>query len=203
MKTSILFLSLACFIGGNFSFHAQQMDTVSGNPSENIKEYNPFNDYTELQISNIDTIPGYESKKDKLKISGTIYKSDGKTPASGVILYIEQADEHGDFELREENEKRYVHNRGWIKTNADGHYTFYTYVPGNDRRYNQMQQLFPLIKEPSKPEYEMATLLFDNDPLLSKLCRKRMTKKGDPSRILKPENVNGMLVVQKDFVLQE
>lgn len=199
MKISFLIISLACFLGSNFSIHAQQ----SANASENIKEYNPFYDYKEHQLSNTDTIPGFESKKDKLKISGTIYMSDGVTPASEVILYIEQADEHGDFDLRGKKEKRYVHNRGWIKTNADGQYTFYTYVPGNDRRYNQMQQLFPVIKKPSTPAYNIASLLFDQDPLLTKGCRKRMAKKGDPGRILKLKIVGGMFTAQKDIILHE
>lgn len=203
MKNYILIFSFASLIGSNFSIYSQDSKSVSGNQLENLKKYNPFYDYTEFQLNNTDTISGFESKKDKLKIFGTIYERDGVTPAIDVILYIYQADERGDFDLREENEKRYVHNRGWIKTDADGHYTFYTYVPGNDRSYNQLQQLFPVIKEPSKPEYHITSFLFDQDPLLSKYCRKRMAKKGDPSRILKPKKVEGVFVVQKDIILHE
>ncbi len=190
-------------MGTNFTIYAQKSTEFSGKKSENIIDYNTFYDYTEQQLTNSDTIPGFESKTNKLKIHGTIYKSDGVTPAKDVILYIEQADEHGDFDLRKENDTRYVHNRGWIKTDANGHYTFYTYVPGNDRRYNQMQQLFPIVKEPSKPEYGIATFLFDEDPLLSKLCRKRMAKKGDLTRILKLKEVDGLLVTQKDIILHD
>jgi protocatechuate 3,4-dioxygenase beta subunit len=170
--------------------------------SDNYLERNPIYDYVEVQLNSTDTIPDFESKTTKLKVTGTIYKSDGVTPAKDVILFIEQADENGDFDLRESNEKRYVHHRGWVKTDADGQYTFYTFVPGNDRRYNQLQQLFPIIKEPSKPAYELASLLFDDDPLLTKLCRKRMAKKGDPTRVLKPTMVDGLLVAQKDIVLE-
>lgn len=196
MKVSALIFSLACFIGINFSFHAQQT-------ADDLTTYNPFFDYEEAQLSNTAEIPGFESKANKLKISGTIYMSDGVTPASNVILYIEQADEHGDFDLRGPKDKHYVHNRGWIKTNADGQYTFFTYIPGNDRRYNQKQQLFPAIKEPSTPAYHIASFLFDEDPLLTKACRKRMNKKGDPSRILKLTLVDGIYTVQKDIILQE
>ncbi len=203
MKNYILYLCIICLIGTNFSIFSQESSKVSKAKSENIIVYDAFYDYTEQQLNNTDTIPGFESKTNKLKIYGTIYKSDGVTPAKDVILYIEQADEHGDFDLRKENDAHYIHNRGWIKTDANGHYTFYTYVPGNDRRFNQMQQLFPMIKEPSKTEYEIATFLFDEDPLLSKLCRKRMAKKGDPTRILKLKKVDGLLVTQKDIVLND
>jgi protocatechuate 3,4-dioxygenase beta subunit len=202
MKNSILHFCLVCFISANYSIYAQDSAEFSENNFENIIA-DTFFDYNEEQINNIDTIPGFESKDNKLKIYGTIYKSDGITPAKDVILYIEQADENGNFDLRKENGIRYVHNRGYVKTDANGNYTFYTYVPGNDRRYNQMQQLFPMIKEPSKPEYEIATFLFDEDPLLSKLCRKRLTKKGDVSRILKLKKEDGLFVTQKDIKLRE
>jgi len=193
MKNAFTFICLFCFV----AIHAQ--DAIAN--SEDYLNRSPIYDYTEDQLNNTDTIPGFESKEHKLMISGIIYQSDGITPAKDVILYIDQADENGDFDLRFHNEKRYVYNRGWIKTDADGRYTFYTYVPGNDRRYNMMQQLFPIVKEPSKEAYEMASFLFDDDPFLTKTCRKRMAKKGDVTRILKPNNKDGLLVVQKDIVL--
>ena len=157
----------------------------------------------EFNLTHTDTIPEYGSKIEKLKIHGTIYQSDGVTPASDVILYIEQADENGDFDMRKENDEKYVYHSGTIKTDANGQYTFFTFVPGNDRRYKQLSQLFPAVKEPSKPAYFLPTLLFDSDPLLTKKCRKRMAKKDDLSRILKPKTVNGLLVVEKDIVLPE
>ncbi len=201
MKNCILIFSLICLMSLSHKGFAQDSSDASVQLADNYLERSPLYDYGDLQLNNTFTIPDYETKTNKLKISGTIYESDGVTPAKDVILYIDQADEHGDFDLREDNDKRYVHHRGWIKTNADGQYTFYTFIPGNDRRYNQLQQLFPIIKEPSKPEYEIGSFLFDDDPLLSKLCRKRMAKKGDPSRILKPVKKDGVFVVQKDIVL--
>ena len=201
MKNLILLLSFAYCMSTTLSICAQETTNDLENPVETFKDRSPIYDHEELQLNNTDTIPDFESKTDKLKISGIIYLSDGVTPAKDVILYMEQADEYGDFEMRTHNEKRYVHHRGWIKTDANGKYTFYTFIPGNDRRYNQLQQLFPIIKEPSKDEYHLASFLFDEDPLLTKHCRKRMAKKDDPSRILKLKKEDGLYVVQKDIVL--
>lgn len=201
MKNLITLFCFVCFIGTNYSICAQVIADNLENKPENFLERNPIYDYTELQLNNIDTIPGYESKANKLKIYGTIYESNGITPASDIIMYIEQADEYGDFDLRKHNDKRYVHHRAWIKTDQDGHYTFYTFVPGNDRRYNLLQQLFPVIKEPSQAEYKIGTFLFDEDPMLTKLCRKRIAKKDDPTRILKLKKENGLYIAQKDIVL--
>lgn len=193
MKT---LLSLICFslvFTASYVVNAQDKTTLIANP---------FNDEAITKdLRNMDTIPGFETKTNKLKISGIVYDSDGVTPAANVIVSIEQADEHGNFDVREVSGERYLHNRAFIKTDADGAYTFYTYIPGNDRRYNMLQQIITKVKEPNDPPYEIASFLFDEDPLLTKLCRKRITKKGDSSRILKPTLVNGVYVVQKDIVL--
>ncbi len=193
MKTIISTLFLCWYL----TAFAQQ----NQNASEDFAERSPVYDYTEDILSNTDTIPGFDSKEQKIKITGTIFLNDGVTPAKDVILYIEQPDENGDFDLRYENEKRYVHNRGWIKTDEDGKYTFYTYVPGNDRRYNQLQQLFPIVKAPNEDEVEITTFLFEEDPLLTKACRKRIAKRSNDSRILKPKKVDNLLVAQRDIVL--
>ncbi|MGB3608621.1 MAG: hypothetical protein WA775_16085 [Psychroserpens sp.] len=197
MKKPIIIVLLLSLIAANPSISAQDHSTTS----DNYLERHPIYDYQDQMLNSTDTIPGFLENQNKVKITGTIYQSDGTTPAKDVILYIEQAEEHGDFDLREDNEKRYVHNRGWVKTDANGHYTFYTYVPGNDRRYNQLQQLFPAIKEPSKAEYDIASFLFEEDPLLTKRCRKRMAKKGDPTRILDLNEIDGLMVAQKDIIL--
>ena len=197
MKYLFTFICLSIFLGTSFTISAQ--DVIDN--SDDFLNRSPIYDYTEQQLNNTDTIPGFESKTNKLKITGTIFESDGVTPAKDVVLYIDQADENGDFDLRYTDEKRYVHNRGWIKTDSDGKYTFFTYVPGNDRRFNLKQQLFPIIKEPSKDAYEMESFLFDEDPFLTKMCRKKITKKGDPTRILKLKNIDGLNIVEKDIVL--
>jgi protocatechuate 3,4-dioxygenase beta subunit len=163
----------------------------------------PIYDRAEDQLSNTDTIPDFRSKVNKLKLTGTVYQSDGVTPAKDVIIFIEQPDENGDFDLRRSGDERYVFHRSWVKTDADGKYTFYTFVPGNDRRYNQMSQIFPIIKEKTKEEVQLASLLFDNDPLLTKRCRKRLTKKGGENRILTTTSKDGLLIAEKDIVLSD
>jgi protocatechuate 3,4-dioxygenase beta subunit len=188
MKNLILIICLVCFTSVTQSILAQE---------------SPIYDRAEAQLRNTDTIPEFRSKTNKLKLTGTIYQSDGVTPAKDVILFIEQPDEDGDFDLRRSGDARYVFHRSWVKTDVDGRYTFYTFVPGNDRRYNQMQQIYPIIKETSKPEVQLESLLFNDDPLLTKRCRKRLAKKGKTQRILTTTKENGILVAKKDIVLSD
>lgn len=192
MKSFLSLLSLVILLSINIQTFAQNKNST----------YHPIYDYIDSDLKSTDTISDFNVKKNKVKLFGTIYNSDGVTPAKDVILYIEQADEDGDFDLRTQNDRRIVHHRAWVKTDANGQYELYTFIPGNDRRYNQLQQLFPVIKEPSKPEYEIGTFLFNDDPLLTKHCRKRLKKKGDPTRILTLNDKDGLLLAQKDIVLK-
>lgn len=194
MKNLITLFCIVCFYSAINPIAAQESNSISD-------LNNPIYDRAEDQLRNTDTIPDFRSKTNKLKLTGIIYQSDGVTPAKDVILFIEQPDEDGDFDLRRTGDSRYVFHRSWVKTDADGRYTFYTFVPGNDRRYNQLQQIFPMVKESSKPEYELETFLFDEDPLLSSACRKKITKKGDTTRILKLKKEDGLLIAQRDIVL--
>jgi hypothetical protein len=192
MKKLLSLFCIICFYSAfNVSF-AQEL---------NEENYNPIYDRSEALLSNTDTIPDYSTKTNKLKLTGTIYMSDGVTPASDVVLFIEQANEDGDFELRKIGDNRYVFHRIWVKTGADGNYIIYTFIPGNDRRYNQLQQIFPIVKEPLKQEYQLETFLFDEDPLLTKRCRKRIKKKSDVTRILKLKQADGIFVAQRDIIL--
>lgn len=194
MKNLIAFLCLVCFFSAINPISAQDSNTQTNNP---------LHDRAEELMSNTDTIPDFRSKTNKLKLTGIVYQNDGVTPAKDVIIYIEQADEDGDFDLRRTGEERYVFHRSWVKTDADGRYTFHTFVPGNDRRYNQLQQIFPLVKAPTKKTYQLNSFVFDTDPLLTKRCRKRLAKHGEMDRILTTTEKDGVLIANKNIVLSD
>ncbi len=188
MKNLVITVCLICFYSAINPLSAQD---------------SPIYDRATDQLNHTDTIPDFRSKTNKLKLTGVVYQSDGITPAKDVIVYIEQPNEDGDFDLRRSGDERYVFHRSWVKTDANGSYTFYTFIPGGDRRYNQMQQIFPIIKEDSKPEMHLESLLFNDDPLLTKRCRKQLARKGNEGRILITNKEDGILVAKKDIVLSE
>lgn len=202
MKNLTTLMYLVCIIGSCQTLNAQDVVNVSNELPSDYLERSPLYDYSELQLNNTDTIPDYQTKEDKLKITGTIFQSDGVTPAKDVILYISQTDENGDYELKFENEKRYVHHRGWVKTDADGQYTFYTFIPGTTHRSNELKHIHPVIKEPGKPEQDLDAFLFEGDPLLTKRCRKKLARNGIDS-ILKLEKKDSIYVTTKDIILLE
>ncbi|MCL6295089.1 hypothetical protein [Jejuia spongiicola] len=197
MKNLITLFCLVCFISTFQTINAQE---ASDKIPTNYKKRSPIYDYSEKQLNSVDTIPDFASRSNKLKITGTIYENDGVTPAKNVLLFINQADEDGNFELKRHNKKRYVKHRGWVRTDADGRYTFYTFVPGKYIFGNELTQIHPIIKEPSKPEYKIESFVFDNDPLLTKSCRTKI-EETNPNRILKLDKKEGLFVAKRDIIL--
>lgn len=199
MKKIVYLLSLFTFLGNFCVVNAQES---SEETPDNYKSRHAIYDYSENELTNTDSIPEYASKSNPLKITGTVFLSDGITPAKNVILYINQADEHGNYELRKEHDKRYVYHRGWVKTDADGQYTFYTFIPGKERRSNDFKKIHLVIKEPNSAEITGFDLIFDNDPLLTKSCRRKIARNG-MDNILKPEKKEKISVATKNIVLNE
>jgi protocatechuate 3,4-dioxygenase, beta subunit len=201
MKNLLILLCVIFFIGTNQTIFSQEYASVLNN-DVSYKKRSPIYDYSEIQLNNTDTIPDFESKPDKLKITGTIYQSDGKTPARDIILYVYQTDEEGNFELkRDDLHKRYVYHRGWVKTNADGQYTIYTFMPGKYIRSKELKQIHRVIKEPGKPEYELNSFFFNDDPLIPDLtlaCRAQAVKS-----MLRLEKEGNMFIASKDIILEK
>jgi protocatechuate 3,4-dioxygenase, beta subunit len=120
--------------------------------------------YGTKQLSSIDTLPDFSDPGPKLEISGTIYERDGKTPAKDVVLYIYHTDQGGIYPKKGTDDGPHGCIRGWIRTNADGKYKFYTLKPGSYPQGGNPAHIHPIIKEPGKKEYWIDEFLFEGDP---------------------------------------
>jgi len=133
------------------------------------------------QLNEVDTLPGFNDAGPKIQISGVIYKSDGKTPAAGVILYVYHTDQKGNYATKGNEKgwgKRHGYIRGWIKTNEKGEYKIYTLVPASYPNSNNPKHIHPTIKEPGVSEYWIDEFVFDDDPLLPATERNRTSPRG-------------------------
>jgi protocatechuate 3,4-dioxygenase beta subunit len=192
MKNSLTLVCIAFLVGTCFSQNV--------NDSEEIQA---LYEYSEADITSTADIPEFKTKEQQLKITGIIYEQDGVTPAKDVILYIYQPDENGRYDMQTENDKRFVHHRAWIKTDANGAYTFNTFMPGTVHRSHEFKHIHAVVKAPNQEAYQMNAMLFDNDPLLTKSCRKKLAKKGMADSILKVEDKEGIFISTKNIVLQK
>lgn len=166
----------------------------------------PFYDYEQMILSEVATMPETESKPNQLTITGKVLMPDGLTPAKNVILYLYQHDENGEFQFETYNDKERLRHRTWVKTDDQGNYTFNTFVPGEaivklnyPRRYGP-KQFYLVAKLPETEDFALPALMFEDDPLISKNCKRRLKRKNIDC-LISMEQINGKAVVKKDITL--
>lgn len=193
MKNQIIFILFFLSMGA----HAQRV----GGSCEGCEA---VFEYGSKKLTNIDTLPDFKETGPKLEISGTIYQVDGKTPAKNVILYIYHTDQKGVYPQRGNETgwaKRHGYLRGWIKTNADGKYKFYTLRPASYPNSRAPQHIHPVIKEPNKNEYYIDEFLFADDPFLDENEKANQQNRGGSGIIALTKKQDGTWVGKRDIVL--
>lgn len=179
----------------------QQPARHVGGPCEGCEA---LHEYGDKQLTPTDTLPGFHpDAKNKLKLTGTVYLKDGKTPASDVILYIYHTDETGIYPTKGDEKgwaRRHGYLRGWIRTGADGRYTFYTTRPGSYPSRTEPAHIHVTVKEPDKNEYYLDDFLFEGDPLLTQQVRASRQNRGG-NGIITLSRANNLLVAERDIIL--
>lgn len=156
----LFFLNQACF-SQEGSEHKQLRLIGRCDGCEGVFEYG------NRALLPVDTLPGFDQYQPKLKLTGTIYKPDGKTPAPNVVMYIYQTNTEGKYP-KVGNEKGWAkmhgYIRGWIKTDSSGKYTFYTFQPGS---YGTgPAHIHAIVLEPDGRYYFIDDFNFKGDPNL-------------------------------------
>ncbi len=155
-------------------------------------------------IKSADTSAGWTEKGQKLLVTGKVFKLDGKTPASNVIIYYWQTDNNGLYSPKQgmdEKAKRHGHIRGWVKTDENGKYSIYTIRPAPYPNENIPAHIHTSIKEPNiDNEYYIDEFVFDDDKLLTGEKRKALENRGG-SGILRVLLNNDLQVAEHDIIL--
>lgn len=175
-------------------------DRKAGGPCEGCEA---LYEYGSQKLNATDTFPDFPDDGPKLRITGTVYQNDGTTPAAGVIVYAYHTDQRGIYPTRggETNwARRHGYLRGWMKTGADGRYTFYTLVPASYPNTTIEKHIHMTVKEPGVREYYIDEILFDHDPYLTPSARKRQPQRGGPG-IITLTNEGDLNVGVRDIVL--
>lgn len=141
--------------------------------------------------------------KKPLGINGTVYKADGRTPAPDVVLYVYHTDETGHYRANAGArgwERRHGSLRGWMRTDANGHYKFVTLRPAPYPGHTDPAHIHITIKEPDLPEYYLDDFVFADDPLLTPAARQRLENRGG-SGILTLKDVGSMYKAERAIYL--
>ncbi len=171
-----------------------------GGPCEGCEA---IGEYGDQKLSSIDTLPLYSDSQPQLKITGTVFQKDGKTPASDIILYIYHTNREGIYPKKGDEEgwgKRHGFIRGWVKTDHTGKYTFYTFRPASYPDRSEPEHIHLTVKEPGKTAYYMDEFVFEDDPILTLEKRSKLPDRGG-SGIVSPRFENGVWVLARNLIL--
>ena len=209
IKISIVF-SLSLLVLSCQGQTKQQTNTTKPTHTTNAIVGGPFENRDLMfigmpkNIKATDTSPGWNQEGQKLLISGTIYKKDGKTPAPDIILYYYHTDIYGNYATTDNLDKqasRHGYIRGWVKTNTYGKYAIYTVKPASYPNSNIMAHIHPTIKEPDIDiPYYIDEWVFDDDPFLTQSQRNNMRNRGG-NGVLKTTARGNLLVAKHDIIL--
>ena len=157
----------------------------------------------DIEPKSTDTLPGFENNEPKVKITGTVFKKDGKTPAENVILYIYHTNRNGIYQPSEKPigwEKTHGQYRGWLKTGKNGKFTFYTFRPAPYPKVQEPEHIHIYVKEPNTIPYYIDSYFFESDPKLTDK-KKQSHKNRGGSGIIKLKMENGIWTANRDLTL--
>ena len=108
-----------------------------------------------------------------MRISGTVYESDGKTPARNVLMYFYHTNAQGRYaklgtEPRTSHAWWHGYCRGWLKTNEKGQYQLTTIRPGPYPGRKIPAHIHFYVQAPTqKTCYYLSDFVFADDPLVT------------------------------------
>jgi protocatechuate 3,4-dioxygenase beta subunit len=155
------------------------------------------------QLSWLTAIAAPSEPGERMEITGTIFRADGRTPASNVILYVYHTDAKGLYSPAPDSTgagRRHGHLRGWMKTNERGEYKFTSIRPAQYPSRQIPAHIHSIIKEPDKNEYWIDEYLFDDDPVLAR-GQQKPENRGGSGIIHLTKNSEGVWMGRRNIVL--
>ena len=154
-------------------------------------------------IMNIDIL---KETADKLIISGTIFKADGKTPYPDIILYAYHTDSKGYYSKKgDETGVQKWHGRlhGWCKTDKNGHYEIHTIRPALYPDNSMPAHIHAAIYTDTGQMLWITDYVFKDDSLADENYLSSLTNVGGTGVVDIDKNSDSIWIGKRDIVLKE
>ncbi len=161
-------------------------------------------EYGERALAAVDTLPDFHDAAVKIKVTGTVFHNDGKSPAEGVVLYIYHTDQNGIYATKGNATgwgRQHGHLRGWVRTKRDGQYAFYTFLPGAYPDRSAPAHIHLTVLEPNGKYYWLESYHFEGDSLLTAKEVSPKSPRGGSSGLLSLRKEGSLLVGERNIIL--
>jgi protocatechuate 3,4-dioxygenase beta subunit len=202
MKQSIVFFIFTFVL--SFYANSQTLNKQNAQLVGSCEGCEAVFEYSDKHLTATDTLPDFYEKGLKIKITGTIFQNDERTPAKDVILYIYHTNREGIYATKGDETgwgKRHGYIRGWVKTGKDGKYTFYTSKPGIYPDRSAPAHIHPIILEPNGKYYWLGSYHFKGDPFLTKKERSPESPRGGSSGLVSLQKEGKIWIAKRDIIL--
>lgn len=161
-------------------------------------------EYGDKVLTPVDTLPGFSGVGTKIHVTGIVYERDGKTPAENVVLYVYHTDTGGIYTPVPNATgwgRRHGFHRGWVKTGADGRYSFYTIKPGSYPSRTDPAHIHVTLMEPDGKYYWLTDYFFADDSLLTDQELYPTKPRGGTVGVLALREQDGILTGKRDIIV--
>ncbi len=139
---------------------------------------------------------------ERMIITGTVYKPEGKTPAPNTLIYFYHTDKFGIY--GREGQPKHGRFRGWMLTDERGRYEISSIRPASYPNSTQSQHVHMTVTGLDHKEDWIDSILFEGDKFLTTRERDSSGKKGgfNPIVTLRP-NASGVMTATRDIQLMK
>ena len=140
-----------------------------------------------------------------LVVTGVVYRPDGRTPASGVLVYAYHTNAAGIYPRRggeTGSARQHGYLRGWLRTDARGRYRFTTIRPAPYPGRDAPAHVHLTVTPRGGDERWIDSIVFDDDPLLTPRRRAELRNVGGSGVVRVTRARDGVLSATRNVVLE-
>lgn len=148
---------------------------------------------------------GPDEPGDRLVLSGTVYRTDGQTPAPGVVIYMHQTNATGEYAGGDPDttwSRRHGRLRAWAKTGADGRYRFNTIKPAPYPDHAEPAHIHLTIAEPGRRPYFIDDVVFRGEALVTPEYLAERSNRGGSGVVDLVRDADGVWIARRDIRLE-
>jgi len=155
-------------------------------------------------LSNRAVLAAASEPGERMVIEGTVYQTDGVTPAGGIVLYFWHTNAEGLYANGSDESafsREHGRLRGWLKTGTDGRYTVETVKPAPYPDDSMPAHVHPVVLEAGRRPYYIDDIVFDGEFGVTPAYRKAAENRGG-NGIVAPSREGGVWRAERDIILE-